>query len=333
MRQGTFFCIDAHTCGNPVRLVAGGVPPLQGSTMSEKRQYFMENLDWIRQALMFEPRGHSMMSGSVVLPPCSDNADASILFIETSGCLPMCGHGTIGTVTSAIENKLIHPKQPGKLILDVPAGQIRIDYQMQEDKVTSVKIYNVPAYLAHRDVKVYVEGMGEISVDVSYGGNYYVIVDPQENYPGLEHYSPDEILMLSPKVRQAVSAAVECVHPDDPTVKGVSHVLWTGTPTQPNATAKNAVFYGDKALDRSPCGTGTSARMAQWHAKGLLKPGDDFIHESIIGSLFHGRIESETTVDGRPAILPSIEGWAQVYGHNTIWVDDNDPYAYGFEVK
>jgi proline racemase len=301
--------------------------------MSEKRQYFMENLDWIRQALMFEPRGHSMMSGSVVLPPCSDNADASILFIETSGCLPMCGHGTIGTVTSAIENKLIHPKQPGKLILDVPAGQIRIDYQMQEDKVTSVKIYNVPAYLAHRDVKVYVEGMGEISVDVSYGGNYYVIVDPQENYPGLEHYSPDEILMLSPKVRQAVSEAVECVHPDDPTVKGVSHVLWTGTPTQPNATAKNAVFYGDKALDRSPCGTGTSARMAQWHAKGLLKPGDDFIHESIIGSLFHGRIESETTVNGRPAILPSIEGWAQVYGHNTIWVDDNDPYAYGFEVK
>jgi proline racemase len=301
--------------------------------MSEKRQYFMENLDWIRQALMFEPRGHSMMSGSVVLPPCSDNADASILFIETSGCLPMCGHGTIGTVTSAIENKLIHPKQPGKLILDVPAGQIRIDYQMQEDKVTSVKIYNVPAYLAHRDVKVYVEGMGEISVDVSYGGNYYVIVDPQENYPGLEHYSPDEILMLSPKVRQAVSEAVECVHPDDPTVKGVSHVLWTGTPTQPNATAKNTVFYGDKALDRSPCGTGTSARMAQWHAKGLLKPGDDFIHESIIGSLFHGRIESETTVNGRPAILPSIEGWAQVYGHNTIWVDDNDPYAYGFEVK
>jgi proline racemase len=301
--------------------------------MSEKRQYFMENLDWIRQALMFEPRGHSMMSGSVVLPPCSDNADASILFIETSGCLPMCGHGTIGTVTSAIENKLIHPKQPGKLILDVPAGQIRIDYQMQEDKVTSVKIYNVPAYLAHRDVKVYVEGMGEISVDVSYGGNYYVIVDPQENYPGLEHYSPDEILMLSPKVRQAVSEAVECVHPDDPTVKGVSHVLWTGNPTQPNATAKNAVFYGDKALDRSPCGTGTSARMAQWHAKGLLKPGDDFIHESIIGSLFHGRIESETTVNGRPAILPSIEGWAQVYGHNTIWVDDNDPYAYGFEVK
>ena len=159
------------------------------------------------------------------------------------------------------------------------------------------------------------------------------MLTPQENYLGLEHYSPDEILILSPKVRQAVSDAVQCVHPDDPTVKGVSHVLWTGTPTQPGATAKNAVFYGDKALDRSPCGTGTSARMAQWHAKGRLAQGEDFIHESIIGSVFHGRIESETSVNGKAAILPSIEGWAQVYGHNTIWVDDNDPYAYGFEVK
>ncbi len=307
MRQGTFFCIDAHTCGNPVRLVAGGVPPLKGNTMSEKRQYFLEHYDWIRQALMFEPRGHSMMSGSVVLPPCSDNA--------------------------AIENRLITPKEEGRLILDVPAGQIEVHYQTKGDKVTSVKIFNVPAYLAHQDVTVEVEGLGEITVDVSYGGNYYVIVDPQTNYAGLEHYSPDEILMLSPRVREAVSKAVECVHPDDPTVCGVSHVLWTGSPTHENATARNAVFYGDKALDRSPCGTGTSARMAQWHAKGKLKQGEDFVHESIIGSLFNGRIEGVTEVNGRAAILPSIEGWAQVYGHNTIWVDDEDPYAYGFEVK
>lgn len=333
MRQGTFFCIDAHTCGNPVRLVAGGVPPLEGASMSEKRQYFLNNYDWIRQALMFEPRGHAMMSGSVVLPPCSDNADASILFIETSGCLPMCGHGTIGTVTSALEHKLITPRNAGRLILDVPAGQIEVHYQMKGDKVTSVKIFNVPAYLAHSDVKVYVEGLGEISVDVSYGGNYYVIVDPQENYRGLEHYTSDEILMFSPKVRRAVSDAVQCVHPQDPTVCGVTHVLWTGAPTKPEATAKNAVFYGEKALDRSPCGTGTSARMAQWFAKGKLKPGDDFVHESIIGSLFKGRIESVTEVEGRTAILPSIEGWAQVHGHNTIWVDDEDPYAYGFELK
>jgi len=333
MREGTFFCIDAHTCGNPVRLVAGGYPALKGSTMSEKRQDFLQHHDWIRQALMFEPRGHSMMSGSIVYPPCSENADASVLFIETSGCLPMCGHGTIGTVTSAIENAIIKPKIPGQLILDVPAGQIRIEYQQNGNKVEKVRIFNVPAYLAHTDVVIQVPDLGELVVDVSYGGNYYVIVDPQKNYRGLENFSADQVLHYSPIVRQLVGEAVECIHPEDPTVCGVSHVLWTGEPTQPNAHAKNAVFYGDRAIDRSPCGTGTSARMAQWVARGRLNVGDEFIHESIIGSLFEGRVESATTVGSYNAIRPSIQGWARVIGHNTIWVDDEDPYAYGFEVK
>ncbi len=333
MRKGTFFCIDAHTCGNPVRLVAGGYPTLIGNNMSEKRQYFLKEFDWIRQALMFEPRGHSMMSGSIVLPPCSSNADASILFIETSGCLPMCGHGTIGTVTSAIENAIITPKVPGQLILDVPAGQIRIEYQQVNGKVESVRIYNISSYLAHTDVVIHIPTLGELIVDVSYGGNFYAIVDPQKNYKGLEHFSPDQILQLSPLVREAVDKAVKCVHPEDPTVNGVSHVLWTGEPTQPEAVARNAVFYGDRAIDRSPCGTGTSARMAQWYAKGKLKVGEEFIHESIIGSMFKGRVESSAQVGSYQGINPSIEGWAKVYGHNTIWVDEDDPYAFGFEVK
>ncbi|MDG9669259.1 4-hydroxyproline epimerase [Hahella sp. CR1] len=333
MREGTFFCIDAHTCGNPVRLVAGGYPALPGSTMSQKRQYFMEHYDWIRQALMFEPRGHSMMSGSIVYPPCSEDADASILFIETSGCLPMCGHGTIGTVTAAIENAIIRPRVPGKLILDVPAGKIAIDYAQQGAKVESVKIYNVPAYLAHSEVAVQVPDIGELVVDVAYGGNYYAIIDPQKNFPGLEHFSVDQILRFSPLIRRIVDEVVECVHPDDPTVRGVSHVLWTGKPKQPGVDARNAVFYGDRAIDRSPCGTGTSARMAQWFAKGKLKVGDTFVHESIIGSLFQGRVEDVATVGSYQGIRPSVQGWARVYGHNTIWVDSEDPYAHGFEVK
>ncbi|UXI03679.1 4-hydroxyproline epimerase [Photobacterium sp. TY1-4] len=333
MREGTFFCIDAHTCGNPVRLVAGGYPSLKGNTMSEKRQDFLEHHDWIRRALMFEPRGHSMMSGSIIYPPCSDNADASILFIETSGCLPMCGHGTIGTVTSAIEHGILQPKTPGRLILDVPAGQIRIDYQQNGNKVEKVRIYNVASYLAHRDVVIDVEGLGELTVDVSYGGNYYTIIEPQQNFPGLEHFSADQVLHYSPKVREAINQVVDCVHPDDPTVRGASHVLWTGTPTQPGAHARNAVFYGDRAIDRSPCGTGTSARMAQWVARGRLGVGEDFVHESIIGSLFEGRVESMTKVGDYDAIMPSVQGWARVTGHNTIWVDSEDPYAYGFEVK
>lgn len=333
MREGTFFCIDAHTCGNPVRLVAGGYPSLNGKTMSEKRQDFLEHHDWIRRALMFEPRGHSMMSGSILYPPCSDNADASVLFIETSGCLPMCGHGTIGTVTSAIEHGVIQPKNPGTLILDVPAGQILIEYQQNGNKVEKVRIFNIASYLAHRDVVIEVEGLGELTVDVSYGGNYYTIIEPQKNFPGLEHFTADQVLHYSPKVRDAINQVVDCVHPDDPTVRGASHVLWTGTPTQPGAHARNAVFYGDRAIDRSPCGTGTSARMAQWVARGRLGVGDDFVHESIIGSLFEGRVESLTKVGDYDAIMPSIQGWARVTGHNTIWVDSEDPYAYGFEVK
>ncbi|MFP8967198.1 4-hydroxyproline epimerase [Pokkaliibacter sp. CJK22405] len=333
MREGTFFCIDAHTCGNPVRLVAGGYPALKGSSMSEKRQDFLANHDWIRKALMFEPRGHAMMSGSIVYPPCSTDTDASILFIETSGCLPMCGHGTIGTVTSALEHGLITPRTPGQLLLDVPAGKIRIEYQQEGSKVTQVRIFNVPAYLAHTDVQIDCPGLGELVVDVAYGGNYYAIVDPQKNFNGLENFSAGEVLRYSPVVRRLVHEAVSCIHPDDPTVCGVSHVLWTGKPTQPGAHARNAVFYGEGAIDRSPCGTGTSARMAQWVARGKLNAGDSFVHESIIGSLFEGRVESLTQVGDYAAINPSIAGWARVIGHNTLWVDSEDPYAYGFEVK
>lgn len=337
MIKGTYACIDAHTCGNPVRLVTSGHPNLKGNTMSAKRQDFLENYDWIRQGLMFEPRGHDMMSGSFLYPPCSDNADASILFIETSGCLPMCGHGTIGTVTSAIEAGLITPKEPGQLILDVPAGQIRIEYQQEGKKVTSVKIFNVAAYLAHQDVTLDIKGLGKLKVDVSYGGNFYVIVEPQDNFPGIDQWSASEILQWSPIVREAASRAVSCIHPEDPTVCGVSHVLWTGKSQTDGSDAANAVFYGDKAIDRSPCGTGTSARMAQLFAKGHLKEGDTFVHESYIGSQFVGKIEQTvelTTETGTiTAIKPSVQGWAQVFGQNTITIDDDDPYAFGFIVN
>jgi len=332
MRKGTFFCVDAHTCGNPVRLVTSGHPNLVGETMSEKRQDFLNNHDWIRQSLMFEPRGHDMMSGSFLYPPCSENSDASILFIETSGCLPMCGHGTIGTITSALEKGLIVPKIPGKLVIDVPAGQLTIEYKQTGAKVDWVKIYNIASYLAHQDKVIDVPGLGQLIVDISYGGNYYCIVEPQDNFPGIENWSASEILHWSPIVRKAANEQLSCVHPDDETVCGISHLLWTGNPTKENSNGANAVFYGDKAIDRSPCGTGTSARMAQRFAKGLLSNGDTFVHESYIGSQFVGQIESVTTVGEYSAIMPSIQGWAQVTGYNQIIVDDEDPYAFGFQV-
>lgn len=333
MLKGTYFCIDAHTCGNPVRLVTSGHPQLRGQNMSEKRLDFLARYDWIRQGLMFEPRGHAMMSGAFLYPPCSENADASVLFIETSGCLPMCGHGTIGTVTAAIESGLLTPKIPGELVLDVPAGQLKVSYRQQGDKVLSVKIINVPSFLAIADAQIKVPGLGELTVDVAYGGNFYAIVEPQANFPGLEHWSADKVLHFSPLLRTAINGAYQCQHPLDSSISGISHVLWTGAPKTAGSDAANAVFYGDGAIDRSPCGTGTSARMAQRFARGLLQQGERFVHESIIGSQFTGVVEAITDVAGNKAIIPSIEGWAHVYGYNQIRIDDADPYAAGFLVR
>ena len=330
--KSTFSCIDAHTCGNPVRVVSGGVPFLKGKNMLEKRQYFLENLDWIRTGLMFEPRGHDMMSGSMLFPPHDPENDFAVLFIETSGCLPMCGHGTIGTITIAIEEGLIHPKTPGFLRMEAPAGLVLVSYKEEGKKVKSVKLTNVKSFLAAESLEIEIEELGKLIVDVAYGGNFYCIVDPQENFPGLEHFRGEQVISMARNLRQKMNEIYEFVHPEHSQIRGLSHVMWTGKTLDTTSTARNAVFYGDKAIDRSPCGTGTSARMAQWFAKGLLKPGDDFIHESFIGSKFTGRIEEVTEIGDKPAIVPSIEGWAKVYGYNTIILDDDDPYVHGFQV-
>ncbi|MEM8906697.1 MAG: 4-hydroxyproline epimerase [Bacteroidota bacterium] len=331
-KQTTFLCIDAHTCGNPVRVVARGGPALQGRNMSEKRLHFLEAFDWIRKGLMFEPRGHDMMSGSILYPPTDPENDVGVLFIETSGCLPMCGHGTIGTVTVAIEQGLVVPKIPGQLRLETPAGLVKVQYQQQGNRVQSVRLINIPSYLAATAVSVHCPDLGVLKVDVAYGGNFYAIVDPQEHFKGIEAYTAGDLIRWSPVLRQQINAEHEFVHPDDPSIRGLSHLLWTGATLHPDADARNAVFYGDKAIDRSPCGTGTSSRMAQWAAKGRLKKGDRFVHESIIGSIFVGQIEDTTTVGDYPAIVPSIEGWARITGFNQIIIDEDDPYAQGFQV-
>jgi 4-hydroxyproline epimerase len=332
MPHKKFFCIDAHTCGNPVRLIAGGAPLLIGNSMMEKRLHFLQEFDWIRKGLMFEPRGHDMMSGSILYPPHDPQNDIGILFIETSGCLPICGHGTIGTVTIAIEEGLVQPKTLGHLRIETPAGIVLIDYIQEGKKVKSVKLTNVKSFLAAENIIVSCPDLGDISVDVAYGGNFYAIVDPQPNFPGIEYFTADQLISWSRVCRKLINQSNEFVHPENPYIKGLSHLLWTGKTIDADSTARNAVFYGDKAIDRSPCGTGTSARMAQWYAKGKLRKGDPFIHESIIGSKFTGRIEEETIINGKPAIIPSIEGWAMVTGYNTIIIDGEDPYAHGFQV-
>lgn len=334
MASSTFVCIDAHTCGNPVRVIKQGGPELVGATMSEKRQHFLREYDWIRKGLMFEPRGHDMMSGSIFYPPSDPSNDFGILFIETSGCLPMCGHGTIGAITIGIEEGLIKPKTAGEVRMETPAGLVNITYQQTGKKVDWVKLTNVKSYLAASDLTIESSYLGKLTFDVSYGGNFYAIVDTQKNFKGIQEYSASQLIQFSQELREKINAKYPdlFIHPENSTIRNVSHMLWTGNTISEKATARNAVFYGDKAIDRSPCGTGTSARMAQWFAKGKLKIAEEFIHESYIGSQFIGRVEEEATLAGRPAIIPSIQGWAKIYGQNTITIDDDDPYAHGFQV-
>lgn len=300
--------------------------------MMERRLHFMKEYDWIRKGLMFEPRGHDMMSGSILYPPCDPANDIGVLYIETSGCLPMCGHGTIGTVTIAIEEGLVEPKTPGKLRLETPAGLVLIDYKQEGKRVKSVKLTNVKSFLYAEGLEVVCPDLGMIRVDVSFGGNFYGIIDPQENFEDINRFSASQLIYYGKVIRKLLNEKYQFIHPENSNISGLSHIQWTGSVLDPSSTGRNAVLVGENALDRSPCGTGTSARMAQWYAKGKLKKGDRFIHESYIGSKFLGTIEEETTINGKPAIIPGVEGWALITGYNHIIIDDEDPYAFGFQV-
>jgi len=226
----------------------------------------------------------------------------------------------------------VTPRTPGTLRLDTPAGLVAVEYRQEGRFVEEVRLTNVPAFLYASGLSAECPGLGEVTVDVAYGGNFYAIVEPQPCFGDMADHRAVDLVGWSPKLRAALNEKYELVHPEKPEISGLSHILWTGKPQHPEATARNAVFYGDKAIDRSPCGTGTSARMAQWAARGDLRVGDEFVHESIIGSLFRGRVEGTAEVGGRDAIIPSISGWARVTGFNTIFIDDRDPFAHGFVV-
>lgn len=311
-------------------MVASGAPVLVGQDQAARREHFVQEYDWIRRALTMEPRGHAFMSGTILYPPSSPDYDMGLIFIETSGSLPMCGHATIGSVTFALEHGLVQPKTPGTVRVETPAGMVEASYVMAGSKVTSVKFTNVPSFLLHRDVEIDVDGMGKLRVDVAYGGNFYAIVEPQENFSDVADYPVSDLLKFGRAVQEAVNASVSVVHPEAPTIRGLKHCLWSGRPDSPTADSRIVVIAGDHLVDRSPCGTGTSARVAQRAARGMLKEGESFTHESLTGGQFIGRIEERTTVGSRPAIRPSVEGTAHVTGLNTIFVDRSEPFADGF---
>ena len=334
MTRHSFKCIEGHTEGMPVRMVIEGAPSLDGRTMAERREDFVRRYDWIRRALMLEPRGHSHMSGTLLYPPVSANADMSLLFIETSGCLPMCGHASIGSISFALEAGLVKPKAPGTVVVDVPAGRLTARYERDANHVTSVRFTNVPSFLLHRDVEVVHPKLGRLVLDIAYGGNFYPIVEVQPNFPGCEHFSPQQLLEWGREMQALLNEAMQVVHPDNPLIRGVKHCMWTGAPLSGDADARAVVIAGESLIDRSPCGTGTSARVAQRYARGLLEKGQAFTHQSLIGSCFIGRVESTTRLDsGLDAVRPSVEGRAWITGRSEHYVDDDQPYALGFDLQ
>lgn len=334
MTTHRFISIEGHTEGMPVRMVIDGAPQLRGASMSERRAQFIAEFDWVRRALMLEPRGHSHMSGTLFYPPLHADSDFSLLFIETSGCLPMCGHATLGSITFALEAGLITPKTPGRVVVDVPAGQIHATYIQDGNKVSSVRFTNVPGFLLHRDVQLDFPPLGTLNVDIAYGGNFYPIIEVQPNYPGCEHFTPQQLLEWGRQMQDLINRTLEVVHPENPSIRGVNHCMWTGQPLSAESDGRAVVIAGASLIDRSPCGTGSSARVAQRFARGWLGQGEAYRHESLIGSYFIGRAEHVLQLqNGQAAVRPSIEGRAWITGRASFEIDDSQPWWDGFSLQ
>lgn len=321
--------IDTHTGGNPTRTVTSGAPELVGRTMTEKMVYMSEHHDDFRRALMLEPRGHEVMSGCVLTPPCDESADIGVVFIETGGYLPMCGHDTIGLCTALIEGGLL-PASKDVIRLDTPAGLVEARLDMDQGKVKQVSFTNVASFLYRKDVSIAVEGLGDIALDIAYGGNFYGLVDARPLRLPLVPHRASEIVRLAVQIREAVNRQIEVVHPEIPVIRGLTHIEFYSDPASPEAHCRNAVVVPPGGIDRSPCGTGTSAKVAALYAKGELSQGQEFVHESIVGSLFRAKVLKETTAGGLPAVIPQIAGSAWITGFHQFVLQDQDELGRGF---
>lgn len=321
--------IDTHTGGNPTRTVTSGAPNLIGKTMTEKMVYMRDNHDDFRRALMYEPRGHEVMSGCILTEPCDQSADIGVVFIETGGYLPMCGHDTIGVCTALIEGG-IFPIDKTVLRLDTPAGLVEAKLAIADGKVTQVTFTNVPSFLYKQDVCVNVNGLGEVHLDIAYGGNFYGLVDARPLGLALTPENASKIVQLAVKIRDEVNRCVDVVHPENPVIRGMTHVEFYGDPVAEGANCRNTVVVPPGGIDRSPCGTGTSAKVATLYVKGELAIGQKFVHESIVGSLFYAKVLEETSVGHLPAVVPQVSGSAWVTGFHHFTLHDSDPLNDGF---
>ena len=326
-------CVDSHTEGMPTRVVVGGVGVLPGTTMEERRQYMMKEADHLRTWLMYEPHGHSAMSGSIVQPPTRPDADWGVVYIEVSGCLPMCGHGTIGTATVLVETGMVEVTEPETVIrLDTPAGLVIARVHVKGARAKSVTIENVPSFVTELDAIIEVPGVGAVRYDMAYGGNFYAIVELSELGRAFGKEHAPELLELGLSIMNAINTTNPPTHPENPAIDHVNHVqLVAADSTAQFSRHAMAIYPG--WFDRSPCGTGTSARVAQLVARGQLAIGEPLINESIIGTRFTGRAIGTTTVSGIPAILPEITGRAWITGTSQHMLAPDDPFPAGFLLK
>jgi proline racemase len=332
----TIRTLDAHTAGEPLRLIVGGFPHVEGRTMLERREWVRENCDHLRTALMLEPRGHADMYGALLTEPERPDSDAGVLFMHNEGYSTMCGHGIIAVVTMALERGLIVPRGAGGVVvLDAPAGQIRaragIRREGDRTRVERVRFVNVPSFTLCAAVPVRL-GAREVRVDVAFGGAFYAIVDAESAGMAVRPEHLSELRRAGMAIKRAVEAAVPVVHPMEPELRGIYGTIITGPPSSEDAHLRNVTIFADGEVDRSPCGTGTCAVMAVLAAMGLLGAEETFVHESIIGTRFRGRVTGETTVGEIPAILPEIEGEAYITGENVFLLDESDPLRHGFRL-
>ncbi|RYM05022.1 proline racemase [Sporolactobacillus sp. THM7-7] len=322
--------IDTHTGGNPTRTIVSGAPKLKGKTMSERMLYMKHHCDWFRQALMFEPRGHDVMSGAILQEPCHPEADVGVIYIETGGYLPMCGHDTIGFCTALIECGLVDYQEPQTILkLDTPAGLVTAYIDVAHGQAKAVSFKNVPSFLYKR-TKVNVEGVGAVDVDIAYGGNFYGIISADALHLKLHPSNAREIIETAILIRRKVNQQVEVIHPENPFIRGLTHIEFYTKPTHPEANVKNTVVVPPGGIDRSPCGTGTSAKLSLLFANGELQIDEPFVHESIVGSIFTGRVTRTTRVGTFPATINIISGSAWLTGHHQFVLDKQDPLLTGF---
>lgn len=322
--------IDTHTCGEPTRTVTGGIGPIPGNTVADKMLYLRDNMDNLRTMLMHEPRGHSVMSGAILVEPCHPDADVGVIYMETGGYLPMCGHDTIGFCTALVEAGIVVASEPATfLTLETPAGLVKARISVEDGIARSVTFTNTPSFLHARDKIIDVPELGKISIDIAYGGNFFAIVNARELGITIDPDSSQEIIRAGKLIKQVVSSELVS-HPEKPFIQGVTHVYFEGDPSSPETHGKGAVLITHDAIDRSPCGTGTCARLASMHARGGIGIGEAFVNESIIGTRLSARIVSEACVAGLPAVVCEVTASAFVTGIHHFVVDPGDPLKNGF---